>query len=342
MEDNNENNNTNKSENIKTKIPGEIIEKRKVSKSQNLSIKYNCIKTMNPYKVEITCILFLKSSNIIVTSSSDPEIEIWSFNFPDSNLKLISILDGHLMSVILLKEFPNLNCIASCSKDNTLKLWNIFKKICLKTFYYASGSILTCCYNPKYSMEIYTAGTTEDVMIWGGAAFPLNYNYIPKSKFFCCKKGIKLLEYIDDFDTLVSCGRDEVIKFFDWNNNYAWVEKIYLGSEIRNWKYVKSRLIVSCGDGNIHFINMNVLKVEKSVQFGKVSIWDFQVIDNGKYLLMGCSDGNIRLWEIGTKNRALMKGHKKDVIGVGSIDLDNTYLISAGKDKKIKIWKKAV
>ena len=43
---------------IKDIIPGEVIEKRKVSKSKNLPIKYNCIKSIKPYKVEITYILF--------------------------------------------------------------------------------------------------------------------------------------------------------------------------------------------------------------------------------------------------------------------------------------------
>ena len=304
-------------------IPGEIIEKRKVSTSQNLSIKYNCIKSLKPYKVEITCILFLKSSNIIITSSLDPPIETWTFDSGDSNLKLLSILEGHSMNVIYLQEFPNLNCIASCSKDNTLKLWNIFKKICLKTFHYMSGFILTCCYNPKYNMEIYTAGTSEEIMVWGGAAFPLNYNYVPKFKFISCKKGVKIIEFIEDCDIIVSCGRDNIVRFFDWNNHYVCVDEIDLGSEIKNAKYIERRLIVSCDDGNIHFIDVNVLQLEKSVQFGKISIFDFQVINNGKYLLMGFSDGNIRLWEMGTKNRAILKGHNKDVIGVGVTDLEN-------------------
>jgi len=342
MQNNKENkelNNPEENNNYNT-IPDEIVTKRKISKSENLPIKYSCIKTIKPYKVDITCILFLKSANILITSSLDPELEIWSFNLEDSNLKLITILEGHSMSVIYLKEFPTLNCIASCSKDNTMKLWDIYKKICLKTFHYISGSILTCSYNPKYSMEIYTAGTMEEIMVWGGAAFPLNYNYIPKFKFFCCKKGVKFIEFVDDCDILVSCGRDEIIRFFDWNNNYACVDEINFGSEIRNLKYYKKRIMVSCDDGNIHFINMNVLKLEKSVQFGKISIWDFQVINNGKYLLMGCSDGNVRLWEIGTKNRAIMKGHTKEVLGVGVIDLDYTYIISASKDRYIKIWKK--
>ena len=95
----NENKETKDSNEINYKIPNEIVEKRKVSKSKKLQIKYNCIKTIKPYKVEMTYILFLKSSNIIVTSSLDPEIETWTFDSEDSNLKLLSILEGHLMSV---------------------------------------------------------------------------------------------------------------------------------------------------------------------------------------------------------------------------------------------------
>ena len=325
----------NKSENKEIKdlneimntIPGEVVEKRKVSKSQNLPIKYNCIKTIKPYKVEITYILFLKSSNLLVTSSLDPEIETWTFDSEESSLKLLSILEGHLMSVIYLKEFQNLNCIASCSNDNTLKLWNIYKKLCLKTFYIISGTFLTCCYNPKYNMEIYTAGTREDITVWGGAAFPLNYNYVEKIKFNACKKGVKILEFIEDCDIIVSCGRDNIIKFFDWNNNYACVEEINLGSEIKNAKYIQKKFIVSCIDGNIHFINVSLLQLEKSVQFGKNFIWDFLIFDYERYMLMGCSDGNIRLWEIGANNRAILRGHEKDVIGLGFCDLDYKYII---------------
>ena len=336
----NENKEIKDSNEIKHIIPNEIIEKRKVSKSQNLQIKYNCIKTIKPYEVEITYILFLKSANIIVTSSLDPEIETWTFNPEDSNLKLISILEGHSLSVIYLKEFQNLNCIASCSNDNTLKLWNIYKKLCLKTFYLISGSFLTCCYNPKYNMEIYTAGTKEDIIVWGGAAFPLNYNYVQKIKFNSCKKGVKFIEFIEDCDIIVSCGRDDIIKFFDYNNNYTCVEEIFLGSEIKNVKHIQNRFIVSCIDGNIHFININLLKLEKSVQFGNNFIWDFLIFDYEKYMLMGCSDGNIRLWEIGTKNRAIFRGHEKDVFGIGFCDSDYKYIISASKDLSIKIWKK--
>ena len=55
---------------------------------------------------------------------------------------------------------------------------------------------------------------------------------------------------------------------------------------------------------------------------------------------MGCSDGNIRLWEIGTKNRAILRGHEKEVIGLGFCDINYKYIISASKDLSIKIWQK--
>ena len=326
--------------NLNDIIPGEIIEKRKTSKSHDLPFKYKCEKTMKSYEVEITCMIFIQSANIIVTSSLYPDIEIWSFNTLEINLKLISILTGHSKSVICLKYFSNLKCLASCSYDNTVKLWDIYKKICLTTLNSNSIIILTCCYNPNYSMEIYTAGEEKDIYVWGGS--PINYNYIPKFKFKAHKNGTKHLIFIDDFNLLVSGGKDNNLCFWDYNNKYACIDTLDLGYEILCMKYIKKRLIVSCSDGNINFINMNILKKVKSVQFGNTPICDFEIIDQQKYLLMGCLDGKVRLWKFSSENRALLIGHKKAVIGVGVVDLNKNYIITASKDKTIKIWKKYI
>ena len=190
-------------------IQGEIIEKRKISKSHDLPFKYKCEKTMKSYDVEITCMIFIKSANLIATSSLDPDIEIWSFNILEINLKLISILTGHTKGVYCLKDFSNLNCIASCSYDKTLKLWDYRNKICVATLTYNSTNISTCCYNPNYNMEIYAGGEFEDILVWGGS--PRNYNYIPKLKFKGHKNGINHLIFVEDFTLLVSGGKDNNI-----------------------------------------------------------------------------------------------------------------------------------
>ena len=319
-------------------LPGEIIEKRLTSKSHDLPFNYKCEKTMKSYEVEITCMLFIQSANIIITSSLDPDIEIWSFNALEINLKLISILTGHSKSVICLKDFSNLNCIASCSYDNTLKLWDIYKKKCLSTLNYNSMNLLTCCYNPNYNMEIYMAGEEDNILIWGGS--PKNYNYIPKHKFKGHRNGTNHLLFISDFNLLMSGGKDKYLCFWDYNNNYSCVNKINLYYDILCIKYLKKRLMVSCSDGNINFINMNILKKVKSVQFGKIPICDFEIIDQQKYLLMGYADGKVRIWKFSTEYRALLIGHTKAVIGVGAADLNKDYIITASKDMTIKIWKK--
>ena len=321
-------------------LEGEIIEKRKTSKSHDLPFKYKCEKTMKSYEVEITCMIFIQSANIIVTSSLDPAIEIWSFNILEINLKLVSILIGHTKSVICLKDFTNLKCIASCSYDQTLKLWDINKKKCLATLNYNSMNILTCCYNPNYKMEIFMAGEEEEIFVWGGS--PINYNYNPKYKFKGHKNGINNLLFISDFNLLASGGKDQNLCFWDYKNKYSCVGKIYFGYDILCMKYFKKRLMVSCSDGNINFINMNILQKIKSIQFGNIPICDFEIIGQQKYLLMGCADGKVRLWKISSNNRALLLGHTKAVISVGVADTYKDYIITASKDMTIKIWKKYV
>lgn len=319
-------------------IEGEILEKRKTSKSHDLPFKYKCEKTMKSYEVEITSMIFIQSANIIATSSLDPDIELWSFNILEINLKLLSILTGHKEGVICLKDFTNLKCIASCSLDKTIKLWDIHKKTCISTLNYNSILFLTCCYNPNYNMEIYSGGEGEDILVWGGSRW--NYNYIPKFKFKTHKNGINHLIFIEDFNLVVSGGKDNFLCFWDYNNKYSCVDKTNFEFKILCIKYTKKRLIISCSDGNIIFINMNILQKVKSVQFGNTPICDFEIIDQQKYLLMGCEDGKVRLWKLGTENRALLLGHKKAVISVGVVDINKDYIITASKDMTIKIWKK--
>jgi WD40 repeat protein len=97
--------------------------------------------------------------------------------------------------------------------------------------------------------------------------------------------------------------------------------------------------MVSCADGNIIFINLNILRVCKSVQFGSVGICDFQIIEE-QYLLMGCEDGKARMWKFCTENRCVLNGHAKAVIGIIVIDKNQNFIVTASKDCSLKIWEK--
>jgi WD40 repeat protein len=139
-------------------IPGEILERRKTSKSKELPFIYRCKNTIKNFDSEITCLLYLKTVKLIALCTLNPTVELWSLNQHDVTMKIVAILTGHLKTITCLREFLNLNCLASCSLDNTLKLWDISKRECIKTLNYYSKSILTCCYKPSQGMEIFTAG----------------------------------------------------------------------------------------------------------------------------------------------------------------------------------------
>ncbi len=318
-------------------IPGELFEKRKTSKSKELPFTYRCQNTIKNFDSEITCLIYLRTAKLIALTTLTPNIELWKFDKKDVDMNIVSILTGHFKGIICLKEFLNLNCIASCSLDNTLKLWDISKKECIKTLNYYSKSIATCSYKPSQGMEIFTGGDNMEIVVWADAKY--NFNYKPKIKILAHKKSINKLFYVDDFNLLVSGGKDNCLCFFDCHNNYACVNTIEFGSYIYCLRYYKKRLVVSCADGNIVFINLNILRVCKSVQFGNTGVCDFDLIEE-QYLLMGCEDGKARIWKFCTEYRALLKGHKKAVIGIVVIDANQNYIITASKDCTLKLWEK--
>ena len=59
---------------------------------------------------------------------------------------------------------------------------------------------------------------------------------------------------------------------------------------------------------------------------------------DGKYLLTGCEDHSLRVWDYATgESKFLLSGHK-DVVSGGSF-LNQDTIVSSSWDMTVKIWK---
>jgi len=52
-------------------------------------------------------------------------------------------------------------------------------------------------------------------------------------------------------------------------------------------------------------------------------------------LATGCADGSVRLWDGGTGDTLLLRGHEGSV---GSVAITRDYVLSAGWDGTLKAW----
>ena len=311
--------------------------KKIINKPVSKNIKYKCIQTIDDaHELEITCIIYLKKTNQIASSSLDQTIKIWSLDKDNKTFYLSSTLMGHKNTILFIHEIPSLNLICSCSSDKTLKLWNIKNTKCIQTLIKHEKNVLTCSYKSNEEILIFSGSDDKNLIIW-----EMNENnfFIVKKILKGHLKSIVSVLYIEKLKYLCSGSDDKTIRIWNEENDFNCIKIIEsINCEVDSLKYARNRLMVSCEDGNIYFINMTVLKKIRSVQFSSFAVYDFNVMDKEKYLLIASCDCKGRVWEIGTNERALLLGHKKPLVGI--VPLINFNIATGSMDKSIKIWAK--
>ena len=82
---------------------------------------------------DITCLEVSPNDKLCATGSMDKSVRLWYIDREVMKIGIAGTLTGHRRGIWGLKFSPNSQTIATCSGDNTLKLFNLLDKTCLKT-----------------------------------------------------------------------------------------------------------------------------------------------------------------------------------------------------------------
>ena len=307
-----------------------------INSPTSYNIKYKCIQTIDAHDLDITCLIYLEKTNELVSSSLDKTIKKWSVNKGNTSFSLNATLEGHKNSILYINEFKSLNLLCSCSSDKTLKLWDLNSLQCTQTLIKHDKSVLTCSFKNSNEKLIFSGSDDRSIIIWEKDNEGIFY---PTKNLQGHLKSVVSVLYIEKLKYLCSGSDDKTIRIWDEEQNFNCIKTINsINCEVDTFKYSRNRLLVSCEDGNIFFINMSVLKKIRSVQFSSSAVYDFNIMDREKYLIIASCDCKGRVWEIGTKERGLLIGHQKPVVGI--VPLNNLNIATASMDRTIKIWMK--
>ena len=319
---------------------------RKLESKTNIN-EYLCKYTIKAHKLEITCMTLLKTNEEIATGSLDKKIKIWKISKIDYNILLLSELEGHKDGILSLLYIINSNKLLSTSKDKTIKIWDIKYLNCIQTLRYHESSVYACYYNPLITpLDIISGGEDKNIVIWSKIFNTNNKNieYNVKSILKGHDDSVLSLLFIVEKKYLISGSKDKSIRIWDYEYNYNCVNVLNeLNTEIYCLKYNfvkyninKNILICSCEDGNIYFIDINKIKLIKSIQFSKYSVKNFDINEN--QLLIASFDYKGRIWNFENKQKETLRGHNKGLTSI--IKLNNEVIITSSLDNNIKIWSK--
>jgi WD40 repeat protein len=95
---------------------------------------------------------------------------------------------------------------------------------------------------------------------------------------------------------------------------------------------------VAGGAGFLHRIGLSDGDAPVTWKGHDDTIYSLKVSPDGKYLLSGGADKNVRLWDVATRSLvAGLEGHTNHVLAV-CFNKDGSRIASAGADREIKIW----
>ena len=307
---------------------GGIVDENITKNPGNLPFTFYCTQNIPAHNQPVTCLIQLSNQNI-ASCSLDQYIKIWEKN-DNGKFDLGATLIGHKAGVLAIKEAVSLSILCSCGIDKTIKLWDLVTNDCIGTLVGHSQCVVSVEVSNSLGF-VFSGGDDTTINIWSFEDYSLVQTIEEHTK------SVAALAYIETYSYLVSGSDDMTIKFFNSKSKFQCIKSITtIKSEIDCLKYAKNRILASCEDGNVFFINVKILKRIRSVQFSPHAIHDFFVMDHEKYLVTGSSDAKGRVWRIGSGERSLLVGHNKEINGI--ILLKDGRIASGSADKTIRIW----
>jgi len=157
------------------------------------------------------------------------------------------------------------------------------------------------------------------------------------------KNSVSSLLFIKENKYLISGSKDKTIKIWDYTQNYKCIKTINtLNSPILSLKYNyinyninKNILIISCEDGYIYFIDINLIKIVKSIQFPRYTVNDFEV-DNSQIYIAG-NDHKIRIWNFKERTKEILNCYQNNITSLIKFDFENI-IIAGSYEGYIRIW----
>jgi WD40 repeat protein len=283
----------------------------------------------------------------------------------------VETLKGHTEAVYSVSFSPNGKTLASASKDNTVKLWDINSGQVIKTLKGHISGVIKVNFSPD-GKTLASASGDGTVKLWdinsgqviktlkGNTSGVIKVNFSPDGKTLASASGdgtvrlwdinsgqvIKTLKghtsgvikvnFSRDGKTLASASYDRTVKL--WDINSGQVIKTLQGLVNSVSFSPDGKVLASASDDRtVKLWNINSGQVIKTLQGYTDFVSNVNFSPDGK-TLAASGDKTLKLWDINSgKNIKTLKGHTGLVLSV-NFSPDGKTLASASYDETLKLW----
>lgn len=307
-----------------------------------------CLKTFVGHTYSVNAIAFSPDGHFLATSSQDATIRIWPLQTGDPIMSVQGISEvaedsmqllGHQARVWSVAFSPDGQTLASCSEDQTIKLWDWQTGECLKTFTGHQGWVKAIAFSTNGQ---YLASGSFDytVKVWEvatGTCLRTLYGHT---------NTVTTVAFQPDAPILASSSYDQTLKL--WNVETGHCVRTLQGHSNRVWSVAFSptgKWLASGGDDHAAKLwDVKTGQCMKTIKGHTNAVMAIALNASGDHLASGHEDQRIRLWDTATEQCVrTLHGHRDRVWSVAfhpqpDHAVDAITLASGSADRTIKLW----
>lgn len=242
-------------------------------------------------------------------------------------------LGQHLGAVGTVAFSPNGQILATGSRDQTIKLWNLATGEVIKT--------LTGDGSPIWSLDFSSSGSdlAAGSYYWRILEWNLETGetYIPLQQ----SGAVWSVKISPDERLIASASSDQTVKIWDRQSGYILYDFLDHNDIVYavDWTSNGRTLVSASKDQTIKVFDVQTGTIRLTLTGHSDQVRSVSISADGNTLVSGSYDDTVKVWNLTTgKLIHTLTGHSGDVLSV-DISPDNQLIVSGSKDQTIKIWK---
>jgi WD40 repeat protein len=341
-----------------------------------------CLQTLQGHTSLLWAVAFCADGETVVSGGDDHSVRFWDIQTG----RCVKTWQGHANVFFAVHYPPRSNSssdgmganeclLASCSEDQTVRLWPRNSHTCSKLLVGHKGCVLCLAYSPDgqtlFSGSTDYTGKRWDVQtgqclktfyghtswIWAVAYSPDGQHLATASEDASVRLWsldghcLRILEghqgtvftvaFSPDAKTLVSGGVDCTIRIWKLNADSPTSQTLCKHtSSVLALTFTPDgqSLIASTKESGIKIWNPSNGKCLKTLDSHAGEVWAIAISPDGKTLASGGGDGTLRLWDLASGNcLQTLTGHKLLIKSV-TFHPEDAIVVSGSLDQTMKIW----
>ncbi|XP_070581106.1 transducin beta-like protein 3 isoform X2 [Ptychodera flava] len=196
---------------------------------------------------EITCYTVSPDDQVLVIAARNLLLRQWDWKENQCTRTWKAI---HMAPIASMAFDSTSTLLATGGSDSTIKIWDVIKQYCTHNLKGSQGVVSIVQYHPDISkLQLFSAADDYKIRIWDlqtSRCIASLESHFSAVTDFC---------FVDNGDTLLSCGRDSVVVVWDLTNNTA-KKTIPVYETVEGVMSLPSKMYnsVSANESDLHFI----------------------------------------------------------------------------------------